>query len=223
MMQITRDIFQVGGGRLSSSEDAAIYLIRFGDHAALVDAGCGSSVKKVVSNIRALHVPLEHIEYLLLTHCHFDHTGGAAALREMTGCRIVAHELDAAFLEEGDSETTAASWYGRTLKPFSIDRKISGDREEIRLGESVIEAIHTPGHSPGSVVYMTESDGLRILFAQDVHGPIHPSLLSNRKDYLKSLKLLLSLEVDILCEGHYGVYRGREEVTEFIRGFLDSR
>jgi hypothetical protein len=53
-----------------------------------------------------------------------------------------------------------------------------------------------------------------------VHGPLAPSLLSNRTDYLHSLKLLLSLEADVLCEGHYGIYRGKEEVTKFIRSFL---
>lgn len=219
-MRITSEVFQVGGGRLSSSEDAAIYLICCESSAAVVDAGCGRSVEKVLANIRSIHAG--QIEALLLTHCHFDHTGGAAAFREMTGCQIVAHELDAKFLEEGDSEITAASWYGRTIEPFSIDRKLSGDREEIRVGTRMIEALHTPGHSPGSLVYLTESDGLRVLFAQDVHGPIHPSLRSNRNDYIESLELLLSLEADILCEGHYGIYRGKEKVVEFIKGFLDS-
>ncbi len=38
----------------------------------------------------------------------------------------------------------------------------------------------------------------------------------------KSLKLLISLEADILCEGHFGVYRGKEEVKKFIRSFLGS-
>jgi hypothetical protein len=70
------------------------------------------------------------------------------------------------------------------------------------------------------MVYLTESEGMKILFAQDVHGPINPDLKSNAEDYHRSLELILSLEADILCEGHYGVYRGKEEVPGFIKWFI---
>ena len=95
-----------------------------------------------------------------------------------------------------------------------------GERNEIDVGGKKIQAIHAPGHSPGSVVYLLESEGLRVLFGQDVHGPLHDSLLSSRDDYVRSLNLLISLEADVLCEGHYGIYRGKEEVAEFIESFL---
>jgi glyoxylase-like metal-dependent hydrolase (beta-lactamase superfamily II) len=84
----------------------------------------------------------------------------------------------------------------------------------------VITAIHTPGHSPGSVVYQTESEGLRVLFAQDVHGLLDPTLLSNRQDYFHSLERLISLDADIPCEGHFGIYKGRQRVKGFIESFL---
>ena len=103
--------------------------------------------------------------------------------------------------------------------PREID-ELYLDEEEIDLGGRRIKAIHTPGHSPGSVVYMTESEGLKVLFGQDVHGPLDPSLLSNSEDYMKSLNLLLSMEADVLCEGHFGIFRGKEEVANFIRSFL---
>lgn len=220
MGQITGEIFQVGGDAFSAPDDAAIYLLYFGKQAALVDAGCGGAVRKVLANIQACKVPLNAITYLLITHCHFDHTGGAKALRDKIGCRIVAHELDARFLEHGNAEVTAASWYGREMEPLAVDMKLTGARQQIELGGRTIEALHIPGHSPGSVVYLTQSEGRKVLFAQDVHGPLHPSLLSNREDYLQSLDLLLSLEADILCEGHYGVFHGKREVAGFIRQFL---
>ncbi len=219
-MQITGEIHQVGGGELTAPEDAAIYLINFNGQAALVDAGCGRAQARLLDNIRACGVKPEQIEYLLLTHCHFDHTGGAQALRERLHCRIVAHALEAPFLEQGNNTVTAATWYGATLAPFPVDRQLAGAREEILLGGRVIEALHTPGHSPGSVVYAAESDGLKILFAQDVHGPLHPDLLSDAALYRRSLELLLSLEADVLCEGHYGIYRGKPAVAAFIRQFL---
>ncbi len=221
-MKITREIYQVGGGNLTSPEDAAIYLIYFQGHAALVDAGCGQAQEKLLANIRACGVKPQQIAYLLLTHCHFDHTGGASALRDILPCQIVAHALDAPFLEQGDSLATAARWYGTVLKPFAVDLKISGSRAELPLGNRVIQVIHTPGHSPGSVVYVTASEGKKILFAQDVHGPLHPDLKSDAAAYQRSLELLLSLDADILCEGHYGVLQGKKTVARFIRQFLDA-
>ncbi|QTA88142.1 Beta-lactamase domain-containing protein [Desulfonema magnum] len=221
-MKITDEIFQIGGGGLTSYEDAAIYLINFDGHAAIVDAGCGGSHKKLLKNIRACGVSTDAIEYLLLTHCHFDHTGGAKALKDEIHCKVISHELDAPFLEQGNPIVTAASWYGSGMTPFAVDRKLSGAQEDIKLGGRIIQAIHIPGHSPGSVAYLTESDGLRVLFGQDVHGPLDSSLLSNKEDYLRSLNLLISLEADILCEGHYGIFRGKDEVKDFIRSFLKS-
>ena len=146
--------------------------------------------------------------------------GGVKGVKERTHCKVVAHELDAPYLELGDDKVTAAKWYGATLAPLKVHIKLAGDWNELDLGGRIISAIHTPGHSPGSVVYMTESEGLKVLFGQDVHGPLDESLLSNREDYLKSLERLLSLRADILCEGHYGVFRGKEEVSDFIRSFL---
>jgi glyoxylase-like metal-dependent hydrolase (beta-lactamase superfamily II) len=219
-MHITREIFQVGGGRLTSSEDAAVYLINFNGQAALVDAGCGGAQDRLLANIRECGVAPEQINYLLITHCHYDHSGGAQALKNLLHCEVVAHELEAPYLEQGDNVVTAANWYGASLQPVKVDRKISGSREDIILGDRVITALHTPGHSPGSMVYLTASQGLTVVFAQDVHGPLHPDLKSNQGDYRRSLEALLALEADILCEGHYGVYQGKKKVADFIRRFL---
>jgi glyoxylase-like metal-dependent hydrolase (beta-lactamase superfamily II) len=219
-VRITKEVFQVGGSQLTSSEDAAIYLINFDGHAALVDAGCGDAQDRIITNIRSFEVTLDQIEYMFITHCHYDHTGGVKALNDLLKCQIVAHQLEAPFLEKGDNVVTAAKWYGARILPFHVDRKIFGSQEEISLGGRIIKAIHTPGHSPGSMVFLTESEGMKVLFGQDVHGPIHPDLKSNAEDYQRSLELLLSLEADILCEGHYGIYRGKKEVADFIRRFM---
>ncbi len=219
-MQITREIFMVGGGHLTSPEDAAIYFIKFGQESALVDAGCGRATKQLFTNIRKCGADPLDTKYLLITHCHYDHAGSAAEVKRLIGLEIVAHELDAPYLEAGDNRVTAANWYGAKLKPFLVDRKLTGSGEDILLAGRKIEAIHTPGHSPGSLVYLTESEGKKVLFAQDVHGPLDSSFLSNREDYEESLKKLLGFGADILCEGHYGVYRGREDVAAFIRQFM---
>ncbi|MBI4962097.1 MAG: MBL fold metallo-hydrolase [Desulfomonile tiedjei] len=218
--KIADNLWQVGGGGLTDPGDAAIYLIRFGDKAALVDAGCGPGHSRLKRHIEECLHPNGQLEYLLLTHCHFDHTGGAEAVRRDFDCRIVAHELDAVYLESGDSEVTAASWYGARLKPLAIDIKLRGEESTLAIGNGTITALHWPGHSPGSVVYTTHIGGRLVLFGQDVHGPILPALLSDEKQYQASLKKLAALDADLLLEGHYGVFRTKNEVREFIQSFI---
>ncbi len=221
-MHITSEIYQVGGSGFSASEDAAVYLACFDNHAAIIDAGCGESIQTILRNIKSCGVKSEQVDYLFLTHCHFDHTGGAEALAEALQCTIVAHERDAAFLESGNDSVTAASWYGSTLEPFHVDIKISGSGKDFSLGDRIIKAIHVPGHSPGSLVYLTVSDNQKIIFGQDIHGPLDPGLLSDRADYLKSLKRILALKADILCEGHFGIYKGKEDVKQFIKSYISG-
>jgi glyoxylase-like metal-dependent hydrolase (beta-lactamase superfamily II) len=220
-INILPNLWQVGGGDLTAPGDAAIYLARFGDRAVLVDAGCGNAHAQLVSNISQCLSESFPIEYLLLTHCHFDHTGGAEAVRKTYGCKIIAHALDAPYLESGDSEVTAASWYGARMNPLGIDIKIENEPHTIEIGDGKMMAHHWPGHSPGSLVYTTKMDGQVVLFGQDVHGPLHPSLLSNPADYQMSLKKIFDLDADILLEGHFGIYRGKEAVRRFIRSFMD--
>ena len=99
-VKITEEIFQVGRSQLTSSDDAAIYLINSDGHAALVDGGCGDAQKRLIANIRSCGVTLEQVEYIFITHCHYDHTGGVKALNDLLKCQIVSHEFEAPFLEQ---------------------------------------------------------------------------------------------------------------------------
>lgn len=219
-MKITEEIYQVGGSMLTASSDAAIYLVIFTEHAALIDAGTGRGEMQLLENISSVGTDPSEIELILVTHCHFDHTGGLKSLKQRLNCQVIAHELDAQFIEKGDNQVTAANWYNSKLQPCTVDHKLTKAEESIKLGERIITAVHTPGHSPGSVVYVTESEGLKVVFAQDVHGPLDPSFLSNRADYQNSLKRILDLKADILCEGHYGVFRGDSAIRDFILQFM---
>jgi len=218
--RIKDNLWQVGGSGLTDPADAAIYLVRFGDKAALIDAGCGQGHSRLKKHLDECLPPNVQLEYLLLTHCHFDHTGGAEAVRQDFGCLIVAHELDAVYLESGDSDVTAASWYGARLEPLAIDMKLQGEKSALTIGIGSVTAIHCPGHSPGSVVYTAQIDGQLVLFGQDVHGPIHPALLSDEEKYQASLAKLLELDADLLLEGHFGVLSTRKDVREFIQSFM---
>lgn len=222
MERILENLWQVAGEGITDPADAAAYLVRFGDTAALIDAGTGIARRQVQASISDCLSDAVPLAFLFLTHCHYDHTGGAAAVRDAFGCRIIVHEKEAGFLERGDSAVTAANWYGSVMEPLTVDIRISGDRQRFAVGNGTITAHHCPGHSPGSVVYGAEIDGKRVLFGQDVHGPLHPSLLSDRNDYLRSLRRLLELDAEILCEGHFGIYRGRNDVRRFIGSFLQE-
>ena len=219
-MKILQNLWQVGGSGFTAAEDAAVYLIRFGQQAALIDAGCGHAHQQLVANINAILTDKIAIPYLFLTHCHYDHVGGAAAIRDQYGCKIVAHRLDAPYLENGDTNVTAASWYGTKMNALCVDYKIQGQTERFKVGNGELIAHHCPGHSPGSLVYRAKLADRTVLFAQDVHGPLDSSFLSNRQDYINSLKFMMSLKADILCEGHFGVFEGKKKIEKFVRSYL---
>jgi glyoxylase-like metal-dependent hydrolase (beta-lactamase superfamily II) len=85
------------------------------------------------------------------------------------------HELDAVFLEEGNESVTGAEWYGGSLKPMLVDIKLKGDQNTFELGARKINAIHVPGHSPGSLVYVMESEGLKVLWSRMFMVPSIPA------------------------------------------------
>jgi glyoxylase-like metal-dependent hydrolase (beta-lactamase superfamily II) len=215
-IRIMDSLWQVGGMELTDPSDAAVYLVRFGDKAALVDAGSGRGHSKLRESIAECLGPLVQLEYLLLTHCHADHTGGAQAVKEEYGCRIVAHELDAVYLESGDNRVVGSAWHGVRPASLVVDIRLQGPECVLPVGNGTVRAIHCPGHSPGSVVYTTEIEGKLILFGQDVHGPLHSDFLSDEGQYLESLTRLLELDADVLLEGHFGVIEPKEEVRAFI-------
>jgi len=80
---------------------------------------------------------------------------------------------------------------------------------------------HTPGHTPGCIAVLYENeDGMKVLFGQDIHGPFMDEFNSNTDDWAKSMKHLINIGADILCEGHYGIFQGKENVKRFIEGQL---
>lgn len=223
VVQILDNLWQVGGPGLTHASDAAAYLIRFGTGATLVDAGTGRAHGRLAENIAQSLGSTARLEYLLLTHCHFDHAGGGHAVRREFGCRIAAHELDAVYLDLGDARVTAAVWYGSDFDPLTVDIRLQGSEATLAVGDGAVTMIHCPGHSPGSVVYTAEMDNRLILFGQDLQGPLHSDWLSDEEQYLESLARIEKLDADLLLEGHFGVFETKAEVRDFIESCITPR
>lgn len=216
--EIMKDIHIVGGPDITDARDGCIYLLNLGE-LILIDTGAGWSVDKVIKNIEKFGFDCKNLTRILLTHCHIDHIGAAPELKKRFGSKIYIHELDAPPLENGDPILTAASWYQTSFPPTPVDVKLNSPEEILIIGEQKIVCLHTPGHTPGSICIYLDKDGKRILFGQDLHGPLLEEFGSNLEDYGRSTKKLLDLDADILCEGHFGIYKSKKDVKNYILSY----
>lgn len=219
---IHEGIYLIGGSSLSHFQDATVFVIDCGSELVMIDSGAGKGSKAIEKNIRDIPLDPARISSLILTHCHVDHIGAAKYFRDAFGCRIIAHELDADAIGTGDPARTAASWYGTRLPQTPVDVRLQHELEILRAGNDELYCVHTPGHTPGSISVYLDRKGKRILFGQDIHGPFSDSFDSDISLWRQSMERLISLEADILCEGHFGIFIGRKRVEEYIRGYLDQ-
>ncbi|WP_027718888.1 MBL fold metallo-hydrolase [Desulfovirgula thermocuniculi] len=218
--QVCRRVYQIGGPGITGRRDCCVYLVDGGSQLAIIDAGLGESAPAIVENVRRLGFEPSRVKFLVLTHGHIDHIGGAAYLKESLELCVLAHEGDLPAVEKGDPRLTAAGFYGVNYRPVKVDKVIKGKTESLKVGELTLILLYTPGHTPGSVSPFVDVGGERVLFGQDVHGPFDPAWGSDLKAWRNSMAELLSLNADVLCEGHFGVYRPGEEVRKYIEGYL---
>jgi glyoxylase-like metal-dependent hydrolase (beta-lactamase superfamily II) len=221
-LRITRNSYCVGGPNLTDSGDCFIYMVNVGGPLILVDAGLGRSIDQIITNIGHLKCKPENVSLLVLTHEHIDHIGGAAGIRKRLGCQVAAHQIAVPVITKGDSEVSAAKYYGVSLTPCPVDMSFVGDAGLVPIGNSALHYVHTPGHTPGSIILYFDDGDRRVLFGQDLHGPFNAEWGSDIEQWRTSMQLVLALEADILCEGHYGVYRGKSAVRQFIFGLLEQ-
>lgn len=217
---IAKGVYLIGGPGISRSDDATVFIIDFAGELVMIDAGAGRSSRILETNIRDEGLDPKAITTLILTHSHIDHIGSAPYFRDSFGCRLLIHDLDADAVEAGDPVRTAANWYETTFPPTRIDRRLQGDQETLAFGKEALHCLHTPGHTPGSIAVYLDRDGERILFGQDIHGPFMSSFGSDISHWKASMQRLLDLRADILCEGHFGIFRPAERVEKYIRKYL---
>lgn len=220
--EILSGVYLIGGPNITRGEDAAVYLIDFSGELVLIDSGAGGSSSQLVRNIEMLGLNPASLSKVILTHCHIDHIGSAPFFREKYGAKIVIHELDAEALESGDSIRTAANWYGTAFPPTKMDEKLKGTHDILTFGGEELHCLHTPGHTPGSISLYLDRADKRILFGQDIHGPFNKAFNSDMNAWKQSMQVLLDLEADILCEGHFGIFQPKNKVRGYIERYLEE-
>lgn len=218
--KVHENVYLVGGPGISHDEDCCVYLIDFGKDLVLIDAGAGKSVGTLAHNIMELGFDPMNLSLVVVTHAHIDHVGGLIQMRDQYGAKLAAHSLDAEALKNADDAKTAASWYGITLPPIEVDERLEGESGSWTIGGKKLHWLFTPGHTPGSISPYLDTGGKRVLFGQDIHGPFQESFGSDLKKWHESMDKLIKLEADILCEGHFGIYTGKNKVKEYIESYM---
>jgi len=143
--------------------DSNVYLLEDEDP-VLVDTGTGAYAETALEEVSKI-VPLERIGRIVLTHSHYDHIGGARAFQEATGAKVFLHEAEARLVVHEDTSIVISDAIGRSLKGLDMEPLKAGQR--LRLGETELEVLHTPGHSPGSIA-LHDSDGACALVGDTV-------------------------------------------------------
>lgn len=103
----------------------------------------------------------DKIEYILLTHCHFDHVLGAAQLRDYTGAPVAIHNSEEKAL--GDPAVNGMRSFGITDGRLPKADILFKEGDIFEAGDLEFRVLHTPGHSAGSCCFICED----VIFAGD--------------------------------------------------------
>ena len=174
------------------------FLRRFPPNVYLVSDGEGALIDSGYDNEAAVRSRLDYLQnlpglklsYIVVTHHHPDHVGGAQRIKEATGAKVIIHSLDVSRAKE-------------TLKGIAIDRVLE-DGDTLKIGNTRLEFVHTPGHTMGHVCIFDRERGF--LFTGD-HILGAGTTAVNPPDgdmalYMDSLKKLLSLDIKVIFPGH---------------------
>lgn len=160
---------------VSSPNETNTYLLIRGDEAAVIDvANAYSDVKDTLNELGT------SLKYILVTHGHTSHVSSIRATKKNLGGVICLHQSDTELLKEADSH----------LEPDILVK----DNDSLKLGNTVIKVLHTPGHTTGSLCFHLRE--VKALFTGDtllkgefgkIRGPHSMGLM------LRSLKRLNSV------------------------------
>lgn len=145
------------------------------------------------------------VEYIFLTHGHFDHIGGVKGIKELTKAKVVISEEDAPMLSS--SKASLAAFCGGIQNNAEADVIVKND-DVIMLGESAVKVMSTPGHTKGGVCYLCDD----IIFTGDTLF----FTSCGRTDFPggSGAEMLESLKKIAKLKGNYTVYPGHDRFSD---------
>ena len=190
--------------------DLACYLITTQQGHILINTGTTGSAPMVRSHVEALGFKFADIRILLTTHAHVDHVGAMAAIKKITGAKMMINENDAQVLEDGGKSDYVLGPEFR-FEPVKADRLLH-KQDTITLGDMQIIELHHPGHTKGANSFMfTVKDPVRayrvlianmpsVLDETNLAGmPQYPDVA---KDYAYTLGVMKKLQFDLWLSSH---------------------
>lgn len=203
--KIVGNVYYVG------TEDLASYLIATPAGSILIETGVDANVDLVARNIAALGFKVTDVKYLLTTQAHFDHVGGHARMKQLSGAQVIVSEADAPVVEGGGRGDYhfGPDFY---FTPVHVDRRVQ-DGDTVRLGGTVLTAHLTPGHTKGCTTWTmdvkdAEGKTLHVVFAGSttvndgvklVDNPNYPRIAD---DYRRAFDVLNRLPCDVFLPAH---------------------
>lgn len=179
----------------------------------LIDGGLPQSAALIADNVQALGKRLSDVKWILISHPHYDHVGGVAALARMSGARVAASPRAAAALRLGTVEDDdPQAGFGDRMRFPPVTKVVElRDGATIRLGGTTVTIHHTPGHTPGGATWtwrscegrrcaqMVYADSLNALSAPGFRFSASPARL---RQFESSISTVRGLPCDVLISVH---------------------
>jgi metallo-beta-lactamase class B len=208
--RIAGNLFYVG------SKDLAIYLVTTPQGHILINSGLEASVPLIRASVEKLGFKLSDIKILLISHAHWDHDGGSAEIKRLTGAKYMVMDGDVSVVESGGQTDFQYGTTPTSLYPQAKVDRVLHDSEEVKLGSTTLVAHLTPGHTKGCTTWtMKVEDAGKILDVVIIGSPnvnegyrlvTNPSYPGIASDYERTFRVLKSLPVDIFLGAHGGYF-----------------
>ncbi len=228
--RIIGNIYYVGASDITS------YLITTPSGHILIDGGYEETVPQIKANIEKLGFKLGDIKVLLINHAHYDHCGGLAELKKLTGARLYSSPPDKPVLEDGGVSDFRFGGGDQLFKPVAVD-EVLADGQRIELGGTALTTFFTFGHTKGATSWTTDvvegGRKYKVVFAssvttldyQFIGNPKYPSIAD---DFGRTFKTLKTINADVFLAAH-GQFFGLLEKADQIRNtpkknpFIDGK
>jgi metallo-beta-lactamase class B len=142
--RIADNLYYVG------SKDLASYLVVTPKGDILINSSLESSPALIKKSVEQLGFHFSDIKILLISHAHSDHDAGSAEVKRLTGAKYMVMDGDVAVVESGGAKDFA---YPKDLYPVTKVDRVLHDGDEVRLGDAVLVAHKTPGHTRGCTTW----------------------------------------------------------------------